>query len=56
LRGCWTAADSAGLAEPPSPVPPDSLGASLPMLAFDALETRETDWTGRRTLFGETEA
>jgi len=26
------------------------------MVAFEVLEPRETDWTGRQTLFGEAEA
>jgi hypothetical protein len=54
MRGCWSdAAGAAALREGERPVLPGF--STLPILAFEALEPRETDWTVRQTLFGETE-
>jgi hypothetical protein len=51
LRGCWTApaaAVHAGGVESPR--------QGLPMILFEAIESLETDWTARPTLFGDAEA
>ncbi len=50
LRGCWTAAEAAHPSERPLGARPD-----LAILAFEAIDARETDWTARQTLFGEAE-
>jgi len=50
LRGCWTDRVVAGPAERPETERPP-----LPILALEALDVVEADWTSRATLFGEVE-